>query len=121
MKLLTASIVLTLLTLGAATASEAPAVLEYDVIAVKRKLLLETADGDRALQVGDQAQSGDVLRTGSRSRAELAVIEYSAKLSFRPKQAFGSHTTGREFSSQSSAVACARSSASCPKATAGSA
>ena len=42
MKWLTASIVLTLLTLAAATASEAPAVLDYDVIAVKRKLLLET-------------------------------------------------------------------------------
>jgi len=88
MKLLTASIVLTLLTLGAATASEAPAVLEYDVIAVKRKLLLETADGDRALQVGDQAQSGDVLRTGSRSRAELAVIEYSAKFVISSKTSF---------------------------------
>lgn len=88
MKRLTASIVLTLLTLAAATASEAPAVLEYDVIAVKRKLLLETADGEREMQVGDHARSGDVLRTGSRSRAELAVIEYSAKFVVSSKTSF---------------------------------
>ncbi len=88
MKLLTASVVLTLLTLTTATASEGPAVLEYDVISVKRKLLLETPDGEREMQVGDHAQSGDVLRTGSRSRAELSVIEYSAKFVVSSKTSF---------------------------------
>jgi len=88
MKWLIASIVFTLLTLAAATASEAPAVIEYDVIAVKRKLLLETPDGEREMQVGDHARSGDVLRTGSRSSAELAVIEYSAKFAVSSKTSF---------------------------------
>jgi hypothetical protein len=88
MKWLTASIVLTLLTLAAATASEDPAVLEYNVVALKRKLLLETADGEQALQVGDHARSGDVLRTGSRSRAELAVVEYSARFAISSKTSF---------------------------------
>ena len=87
MKWLTASIVLTLLAI-AATASETPAILDYEVIAVKRKLLLETADGDQALQVGDHAQSGDVLRTGSRSRAELAVAEYAARFVVSSKTSF---------------------------------
>ena len=84
----TTAVVLTLATLAVAAASEAPAVLEYDVIAVKRKLLLETADGELALEVGDHARSGDVLRTGSRSRAELAVIEYSAKFVISSKTSF---------------------------------
>ena len=82
------AIVLSLATLAIATASEAPAVLEYDVISVKRKLLLETADGELALEVGDHAKSGDVLRTGSRSRAELAVIEHSAKFVISSKTYF---------------------------------
>ena len=88
MKWHTTSIVLSLATLAAAAASEAPAVLEYDVVAVKRELLLETTDGERALQAGDHAHSGDVLRTGSRSRAELAVTEYSARFVVSSKTSF---------------------------------
>jgi len=88
MKSPTASIVLALATFAATAASEAPAVLEYDVVAVKRKLLLETTEGERALEVGDHAQSGDVLRTGSRSRAELTVIEYSARFVVSSKTSF---------------------------------
>jgi len=84
----TASIVLTLATLAAAAASEAPAVLEYDVVAVKRKLLLETTDGERALEAGDHAQSGDHLRTGSRSRADLGVAEYVARFVVSSKTSF---------------------------------
>jgi hypothetical protein len=82
------AIVLTLAALALATASEAPAVLEYDVIAVKRMLLLESEEGEIALEVGDHARSGDVLRTGSRSRAELAVTEYSAKFVISSKTSF---------------------------------
>ena len=84
----TPTIVLALATLAAAAASETPAILEYDVVAVKRKLLLETTEGERELQAGDHAQSGDVLRTGSRSRAELGVIEYSAKFVVSSKTSF---------------------------------
>ena len=88
MKWSAASIVVALAMLASAASSQAPLVLEYDVIAVKRKLLLETTDGELALQVGDHVQSGDVLRTGSRSRAELAVIEYSAKFVVSSKTSF---------------------------------
>jgi hypothetical protein len=88
MKWHTTSIVLSLATLAAAAASEAPAVLEYDVVAVKRELLLETNDGERALQAGDHAHSGDVLRTASRSRAELSVTEYSARFVVSSKTSF---------------------------------
>lgn len=84
----TTAIVLSLATLALATASEDPAVLEYDVISVKRKLLLETTDGELALQAGDHAGSGDVLRTGSRSRAELAVVEYSVRFVVSSKTRF---------------------------------
>ena len=88
MKRPTASIVFVLATLAATVAAEAPAILEYDVVAVKRKLLLETTEGERALQVGDHAQSGDVLRTGSRSSAELVVAEYAARFVVSSKTSF---------------------------------
>ena len=88
MKRLTASTVLAMATLAAAAAAEAPTILEYDVVAVKRKLLLETPEGERALQVGDHAQSGDVLRTGSRSSAELVVAEYAARFVVSSKTSF---------------------------------
>ena len=63
MKWFTVSIVLTLATLAAISASETPSTLVYEVISVKRQLLLETGDGDRELQPGDLAESGDSLRT----------------------------------------------------------
>jgi hypothetical protein len=79
MKWFTAAIVFTLTTLAVPSASENPASLEYDVVSVKRQLFLETDDGERALQAGDIAKSGDSLRTGSRSRAELEVTEHAAR------------------------------------------
>jgi hypothetical protein len=88
MKRPAASLVLALLTLATTASSQAPAVIEYDVAAVKRKLLLETTDGERAMQVGDRAHSGDVLRTGSRSRAELVVADYAARFVVSSKTSF---------------------------------
>ena len=88
MRRLTTFIVLALAMFASTALSEDPAVLEYDIVAVKRKLLLETTEGEVALKVGDQARSGDLLRTGSRSRAELAVIEYSAKFVVSSKTRF---------------------------------
>jgi hypothetical protein len=88
MKWSTVLIALALATLAAVSASEPPATLEYEIIAVKRHLLLETADGERALEAGDRAKSGDFLRTGSRSRAELAVAEHAARFVVSSKTKF---------------------------------
>ncbi len=88
MKRPTASIVLALALFASTVSSEAPAVFEYDIVAVKRKLLLETTDGERALEAGDHAHSGDVLRTGSRSRADIGVAEYVARFVVSSKTSF---------------------------------
>jgi len=88
MKWFTVSIVLTLATLAAISASETPSTLVYEVISVKRQLLLETGDGDRELQPGDLAESGDSLRTGSRSRAELEVADHAARFVVSSKTRF---------------------------------
>lgn len=74
--------------IGAAGASEAPTSLEYDVIAVKRKLVLEVAGGERLLGPGDRARSGDRLSTASRSSAELAVPEAAARFRIGAKTRF---------------------------------
>jgi hypothetical protein len=79
MKWLIASTVFMLAALAAISASEPPPTFEYEVVAVKRQLFLDTGDGERELQVGDLAESGDSLRTGSRSRAELEVSEQAAR------------------------------------------
>jgi hypothetical protein len=88
MKWHTASITLTLAALAAVAAPQAPAVVEYDVVAVKRKLLLEITDGERALQAGDHARSGDALRTGSRSSAELVAANSAARFLVSSKTSF---------------------------------
>jgi hypothetical protein len=88
MKWLTVLIVLALAMLAALSASETPTALEYQVVSVKRQLLLETDDGERQLQAGDVARSGDSLRTGSRSRAELEVVERAARFVVASKTRF---------------------------------
>jgi hypothetical protein len=88
MKWSTVLIALALATLAAVSASEPPAILEYEIITVKRHLSLETTDGERALEAGDRAKSGDFLRTGSRSRAELAVAENAARFVVSSKTRF---------------------------------
>ena len=88
MKWFTASIVLTLATLAAFSASDTPTTLEYEVVNVTRQLLLDTGNGERALQAGEVAKSGDSLRTGSRSRAELEVAEHAARFVISSKTRF---------------------------------
>ena len=73
---------------GVAPGESEPETLTYDVVAVKRKLLLETDDGEQQLNVGDKAHSGDALRTGSRSSAELAVPARAACFHIGTKTAF---------------------------------
>ncbi len=71
--------------LAATTGSKAPASFDYDVVSVTRRLVLESAAGERQLQVGDHARSGDVLSTARRSNAELAVPERSARFKISPR------------------------------------
>lgn len=82
------ALVLACAAIGAASASEAPTSLGYEVVAVKRKLVLEAADGERLLGPGDRARSGDRLSTASRSSAELAVPEAAARFRIGAKTRF---------------------------------
>lgn len=83
---------LALVLVGAALAAgalpEEPAPLRYEVVAVKRSLAIVEADGERPLAVGDHAVSGDTLRTGSRSSAELEVPERAALFKVAAKTRF---------------------------------
>jgi hypothetical protein len=88
MKWFTASIVFALATLAALWAAETPTALEYEVVSVKRQLLLDAVDGERALEAGDVAKSGDRLRTGSRSRAELEAAEHATRFVISSKTRF---------------------------------
>ena len=72
-------LVIALAAAGVAPGGSEPETLTYDVVAVKRKLLLETDDGEQQMIVGDKAHSGDALRTGSRPSAELAVPARAAR------------------------------------------
>ena len=79
-----------IMVLAALSAAPTPGqkVFEYEVTAVKRKLLLESPDGEQQLQVGDLAHSGDILRTGSRSSAELSVPARAARFHLDAKTKF---------------------------------
>jgi hypothetical protein len=88
MKMPTTLLALGLIAMSAAPGAEEPDSLTYDVIAVKRKLLLATEDGERSLIVGDRAHSGDALRTGSRSSTELAVPARGARFHVESKTTF---------------------------------
>jgi hypothetical protein len=52
--------------------------LEYQVTAVKRKLVREQPAPEIPLEVGATPSAGQLLRTGSRSSAEIACPEYGA-------------------------------------------
>jgi hypothetical protein len=88
MKWLTGFVVVSLAALAVAAVTESPQSYDYAVVALKRKLFLETADGEQELQVGAVIKSGDTLRTGSRSRAELEVTEYAARFVLSSKTRF---------------------------------
>jgi len=73
MRQATIVVILSLAVVTSAPSSNAPTPLTYEVTAVKHKLFLEDQGGERTLQQGDHATSGDALRTGWRATAELAV------------------------------------------------
>jgi hypothetical protein len=62
--------------------------LVYDVVEVKRQLLLAAEDGEQQLRQGDQAHSGDSLRTASRSTANLEVPARAAAFHVKAKTRF---------------------------------
>ena len=88
MKIPMTLLALGLVAMSAAPGAEEPETLMYDVVAVKRKLLLATENGERSLHVGDRAHSGDALRTGSRSSTELAVPARGALFYVESKTTF---------------------------------
>ncbi len=74
--------------LGAAPEPETNESFTYNVVAVKRRLLLASTGGELELKEGDKAQSGASLRTGSRSSADLEVSERAARFHIGTKTRF---------------------------------
>ena len=68
-----------------AVASQEPETLTYDVAAVDGKLFLESENESRRLKPGDQAISGDHLRTARSSSATLGVRSHAAVFRLGPK------------------------------------
>lgn len=79
MKTIIGILAVALAAFGAAPGNETEEPISYDVVAVKRHLLLAADGGEVELKEGDHARSGDSLRTGSRSSADLEVRERAAR------------------------------------------
>ncbi len=62
-----------------ADSAPSPESFDYAVTAVTRKLVSERPEGEVRLAAGDTAHSGDLLRTGWWSRAELEVTERASR------------------------------------------
>ncbi len=82
------TLVVAIAVLGASSGPDQEDALVYQVVAVKRQLLLSTTDGEQLLQKGDRARSGDSLRTGSRSSADLEVPDRAARFHIGTKTSF---------------------------------
>jgi hypothetical protein len=65
--------------LSVAPAGDSDPTLAYEVAHVKRKLIHFTADGKVRLEAGAALHSGDRLRTGSWSSAEIAAPDFQAR------------------------------------------
>jgi len=65
--------------LVAADPTPLPQSFDYSVVAVKRKLVCERPTGDVRLDAGAVVRSGDLLRTGWRSNAELEVAQRASR------------------------------------------
>jgi len=74
--------------LGATPGPDPAETLIYEVVAVKRHLFRMTTGGEQRLQAGGRAQSGESLRTGSRSSADLEVPESAARFHIGTKTSF---------------------------------
>ncbi|MGD9253216.1 MAG: FecR domain-containing protein [Holophagae bacterium] len=70
-----------------ASGPEAPTAIDYEVTAVKRVFLAVGDETQHQLSVGDALASGQRLRTGSRSSANLRVDEFEAEFHISAKTA----------------------------------
>ncbi len=88
MKRIIGVLVAAIAVLGAAPDPAPEYPFDYEVVAVKRHLVLVTDDGELELRPGDRAQPGASLRTGSRSSADLEVAERAARFHIGTKTSF---------------------------------
>jgi ferric-dicitrate binding protein FerR (iron transport regulator) len=88
MKRMIVVVAVALSALGATPTPDSQDALVYQVVAVKRHLLLATPTAEIELQAGDHAKSGDSLRTGSRSSADLEVADRAARFHIGTKTSF---------------------------------
>jgi hypothetical protein len=72
---------------GGASDPEAPTTIDYEVTAVKRVFLAVQDETEHQVSVGDMLASGQRLRTGSRSSADLRVDEFQAEFHISAKTA----------------------------------
>lgn len=88
MKRLTIFVVAASASFAIAVSSDAPTVVDYRVDSVTRQLVLVSAAGDQPLAVGATVHSGESLRTGSRSKADLSAPTFAARFSIGAKTRF---------------------------------
>ncbi len=67
---------------------DGPEVLDYEITAVKGKLLRETPQPETRLEVGDVEKSGALLRTGWRSAAKLQEATRGARFELGTRTRF---------------------------------
>ena len=85
MKSMTSAAVFLIAATLMAVAGQEPETLTYDVAAVDGKLFLENGNESRRLKPGDQAISGDHLRTARSSSATLGVASHATVFRLGPK------------------------------------
>ena len=73
------------LSFGAGNGAKDGAPPTYEVAEVKRKLFREEPAPEVKLDVGSRPNAGELLRTGSRSSAEIVSPEYQARFSLQSK------------------------------------
>ena len=73
------------LSFGAGSGGEDVTTPSYEVTEVKRKLFREEPEPEIRLEVGSRPSAGELLRTGSRSSAEIFSREYQATFSLQSK------------------------------------
>jgi hypothetical protein len=82
---LSISLIATLAVVATGSETSEPQPIEYQVTSVKRKLILELAEDSERLSTGAQLQSGDRLRTGWFSEAEIEAPAWAARFHIGPR------------------------------------
>jgi hypothetical protein len=73
------------LSFGTGSGGEDVTTPSYQVTEVKRKLFREEPEPETKLEIGSRPNAGELLRTGSRSSAEIFSPEYQATFSLQSK------------------------------------